>query len=114
MKRESGQTYIDLVVAIPILVAFAFLMVQGVMIAGGVDATTKAARDAARAVTLDRDPRAAAAAALPDGVRLESVERYECDGVCVRVRANVPIGVKGFATTSGMDITRTAEFPDVG
>jgi hypothetical protein len=87
---EDGQATVELVAALPALVAIALLAWQAVVAGEAWWLASAAAREAARAEAIGGDSRAAAVAVLPGGLRSGlSVSRSGGEG-SVRVRLAVP------------------------
>ena len=111
-QTDAGSLAVELVAAVPVLLVVTLLCVQGLGAAGGVAATPRAARDAARAASLGEDPVAAARADLPLAAELRGVSTGGgCGDVCVRVDVEVPLGVPGFVTLVRLPVSRTAAMP---
>ena len=87
-SRERGQATLELVGVLPVLLVVFVLVLQVISLAYSSHAASQAARDGARAYSLDQSPAAAAQASLPGAVRLVDVSTYGPDhGVTVTVRA---------------------------
>jgi hypothetical protein len=87
-SRERGQGTIELVGLIPVLLVTFAIVLQVMTLAYSTHAAAQAARDGARAFSLDQSPVAAAQASLPGAVRLVNVSTYGPDhGVTVTVQA---------------------------
>jgi|UPI000691B9F8 Flp pilus assembly pilin Flp len=87
-RGEDGQAAVELVALLPALVAIAMLCWQALVAGEAWWLAGAAARDAARAEALGADPRAAARAALPGGLR--SGLRVTAADPGVRVRVRIP------------------------
>ena len=94
-RGEDGQASVELVAVLPVLVVIALLAWQAVVAGEAWWLAGTAAREAARAAAVGRDPGAAARAVLPgrmrDGLRVKTGR--EGDGL--RVRVQVPAVVEG-------------------
>lgn len=112
-REERGSAGVELVGMVPLLVLVTILCVEAFLAASSYSAAQKAARDAARAVAMGLDGRAAAEASLPRWTTLVAAERYGCDGVCYRVELSVPLLVPGLVDDL-ITIERRAELPDTG
>jgi Flp pilus assembly protein TadG len=113
---ERGSVAIELVGVIPLLVLVTMALVQGWLLVSAVEATTRAARDGARAEA--RQPgsgEAAARAQLPDWVSVADISRQgpdgSCTGVCTRVAVEIPLGIPGFIQAGSIGVVRAADFP---
>lgn len=85
---ERGQATLELVGLIPVLLVTLAILLQVMALAYTSHAAAQAARDGARAYSLDQSPIAAAQASLPGSVRLVDVSTYGPDhGVTVTVQA---------------------------
>jgi hypothetical protein len=115
---EGGSIAVELVASVPILVALTMAMVQGLYAVTGVEAATRAARDAARAASSQQvTPYGAARAALPAWVELQDVSVGSpagCAGACSSVRVRIPFGLPGVITAGAFTVTRHADLPEVG
>jgi pilus assembly protein CpaE len=98
MGQERGQASVELVAAVPIVLLVGFVAWQLALAGHALSLCANAARVAARAEAVGRDPRAAARSALPSGMEsgLEVVRRKE-GGVRVSVRAPVLLAASGLA-----------------
>jgi Flp pilus assembly protein TadG len=87
-ERERGQATLELVGLIPVLLVTLAVVLQVMSMAYTAHAAAQAARDGARAYSLDQSPVAAAQASLPGAVQLVDVSTYGPDhGVTVTVKA---------------------------
>jgi pilus assembly protein CpaE len=98
MGQERGQASVELVAAVPFVLLVGLVSWQLVLAGHALSLCANAARVAARAEAVGRDPRAAARSALPTGMEsgLEVVRRKE-GGVRVSVRAPVLLAASGLA-----------------
>jgi TadE-like protein len=98
MGRERGQASVELVAAVPFVLLVGLVAWQLVLAGHALSLCANAARVAARAEAVGRDPRAAARSALPRGMEpgLEVVRRKE-GGVRVSVRSPVLLAASGLA-----------------
>jgi hypothetical protein len=106
---------VEFVAVVPLLVLVTILCVQAFAVVSAMDATQKAARDAARAQADGRDGAAAAAAALPGWVSVRSIAvpaGGACHGVCSSVTVSIPFGYPGIASVDLLQVTRTADMPE--
>lgn len=115
-RPDRGSVAIELIAVVPILVLVTLVLVQGWLMVSAVEATTRAARDAARAAARADDGSAAAFAALPRWIDVEdmSVSRSAvpgCAGMCSRISVRIPFGVPGFLQAGSIGVVRTADFP---
>jgi pilus assembly protein CpaE len=96
---ECGQASVELVAAVPLVLLVGLLAWQLVLAGHALTLCANAARVAARAEAVGRDPRAAARSALPGGMeRGLEVERRRGGGVRVSVRAPVLLAASGVAS----------------
>ncbi len=84
-ERERGSAAVEVVALVPVLVFVATLVLQLGVAGWTASQTQNAARQAARAQSLDRDPREAAQAALPGALRIDRLETSD-DSVTLFVR----------------------------
>ena len=87
-RGDDGQASVELVALLPVLAAIALLAWQALVAGQAWSLAGAAAREAARADALGADPRAAAVAVLPRGLRRDLRVTAGSDGV--RVRVEVP------------------------
>lgn len=93
---ESGQTTAELALVFPVVVLLALCLVQAALVFRDELTLTNAAREAARAASVDSDPARAerAAAAVLPGARVESAHRPATgELLTVRVRYRSPTDV---------------------
>jgi len=93
---ESGQTTAELALVFPVVLLLALCLVQATLVFRDELAVTNAAREAARATSVDPHPAGAqrAAGAVLPGARVESGPRPPVGGlVTVRVRYRSATGV---------------------
>lgn len=100
-RSDSGTVSIEVVALVPILLLVALAVFQVGVTAWTAAQTQEAARQAARAQSLGRDPEAAAQGALPDGLR---VERIVTDEDTVELEVDVP----GVSFLPHYTVTRSA------
>lgn len=111
-RADAGSLAVELVAVVPVLLAVTLLCVQGFGAVSAVEATQRAARDAARAASLGEDPVAAARADLPPAAELRRVSAVGgCGDACVRVDVEVPLGIPGLVTLTRLPLSRTAAMP---
>ena len=84
--RDSGQASVETVALLPLVALVGALLWQGLLVGQAAWLAGSAARGAARAQAVGADPRAAAAAALPERLRRGLVVRAGASDVRVRVR----------------------------
>lgn len=107
--RDRGAAALEFVGVLPLLLLAALVALQFGIVGWTVVSANQAARDAARAATLGRDPRAAAQAALPG--TLEAVVSGGPGGSSHRYTITVPIpSVIGVSLGS---VSRTVEMPGI-
>ncbi|WP_114559452.1 TadE/TadG family type IV pilus assembly protein [Desertihabitans aurantiacus] len=87
-RRERGSASVELVGLVPLVALGLVLLMQLLTAVYTVQAASQAARDAARAHSLEQSPHAAAQRSLPGAVRLARVETFgPHHGVRVTVEA---------------------------
>src|SRR4051812_50122336 len=98
MDHQRGQASVEFVVAVPLALLVGLVAWQLVLAGHAMSMCANAARVAARAEAVGRDPRAAARSALPGGLEqgLRVARRRE-GGVRVSVRAPLLIAASGVA-----------------
>lgn len=107
MRRDHGSASIELVGLLPVVVLTCLALMQGAAAVYATQAASDAARQAARAYSLDRDAGAAARASLPSGLDLAGEPQRYGPGHGVRVTVRIPRLVPlGPAT-----VTREAQMP---
>ncbi len=89
MSRQRGSASLELVGLLPIVVLVCMLLLQGAAALFATQAASDAVRQAARADSLGGDPRAAAEAALPGGLRVEALSSFG-PGHGARLSVRVP------------------------
>lgn len=89
-RAETGQASVELVAVFPLIAVVAMLLWQAVVAGQAVWLAGSAARAAARAVAVGRDPQAAARAMLPPGLRGGARVAREPGGA-VRLRLRIPV-----------------------
>jgi pilus assembly protein CpaE len=99
---QRGQASVELVAAVPLVLLVGLVAWQLVLAGHALSLCANAARVAARAEAVGRDPRAAARSALPLGLErgLEVARRRE-GGVRVSVRAPLLLAATGVAPRIG-------------
>jgi TadE-like protein len=88
-RRERGQASIELVALLPVLVLGGSFALQAGAAMWAASSTTEATREAARAFSLGRDPRAAAEASLPGGLHVSDLSTFG-PGHGVRLTVVIP------------------------
>jgi hypothetical protein len=87
-RRDRGSASIEMVGLLPVVLGVLVLALQVLIFAYTAHGASQAAREAARAYSLDQSPGAAAQASLPGAVSLVSVTTFGPDhGVRVVVEA---------------------------
>ena len=105
-KRERGQATLELLGLIPFLILVGLLAFQAGVAMWTVNSTAEATREAARAFSLDRDPRAAAAGALPGALKVGELSTFG-PGHGVRLTVEIP----RFAPLPHLHVTRQVVMP---
>ena len=109
LRRESGQASVELVAALPVVLLVGLVAWQLALTGNTAWLCAHAARAAARADAVGRDPGRAARSALPRGLeRGLAVERRRGGGVRVRLRVpllarrwRTPLSVSASASLGG-------------
>ena len=99
--RESGQATLEAAVMFPVALLLFVLCVQLVLLGVTVAYSGVAAAEAARAVSVGQDPRAAVARVLPSALQATSV--VAADGSSVRVTVSSPL-LAGDGTSSDVAV----------
>ncbi len=87
-ERDRGQGSLEFMALVPLVLAALVVALQVMTLAYTAHAASQAARDAARAYSLDQSPTAAAQASLPGAISLVNVVTFGPDhGVRVTVEA---------------------------
>lgn len=87
-RRERGSASIETVALVPLVLVVLVLALQVLVMAYTAHAASQAARDAARAYSLDASPEQAARASVPGAVRVVEVTTFGPDhGARVTVEA---------------------------
>ncbi|MGL5859254.1 MAG: TadE/TadG family type IV pilus assembly protein [Angustibacter sp.] len=116
-SSDRGSMSVELVAVVPLLVLVTVVCVQGFTAVSAIEATARAARDAARAAALGQDASAAARRALPSGVGVDSITVTRGGGcpvpgaVCADVRVRIPVGYPGILAADGLSVHRQAVLP---
>lgn len=94
MRRDRGSASLELIGLIPVVGLVFLMLMQSAAAVYTLQATTDAARQAARGYSLGMDPQEAADAALPGALEVRSVSTYAPHGVILTVNVPriVPIG----------------------
>ena len=74
--RSRGSASIEMVAILPVVLLMMLLAFYVIAVSYTTHAASQAARDAARAFSLDQSPQAAASASLPGGVSLVAVTTF--------------------------------------
>lgn len=105
-RGQRGQASLEMAALAPFVLGLMLLALQVIVLTYTSHAASQAAREGARAYSLEQDPGAAARSSLPGGVQLVGVQQSGPDHtVAVTVRA--PFGVPPF----NREITRTVSMP---
>jgi hypothetical protein len=89
-RRDGGVASLEVIALYPLLVLFGTVALQAGAAVWTVALTDDAVRTAARAASLDEDPAAAAAAALPGAIDVRSVGSFGAPAHGVRLTVEVP------------------------
>ena len=102
VRRRSahGQAAVEMAAFAPIVVVVVLVLMQGITAVVAASQIRDAARDGARA--------AAVHSSLPSWIDLDSIG--SCGRGCVRVSAQMPIGIPGYMEVSHVTISDTATF----
>jgi Flp pilus assembly protein TadG len=106
-RAERGTASLEVIALYPVLVLLGLFALQAGAAMWTTSLASEAARSAARAAALDRDPRAAAAGSLPASVALTSVTRFGAPAHGVRVTVRVP----RVSPIPALTVTREAVLP---
>ncbi len=106
---ERGTASVELVAYLPVVVLAAVVATQLYVAAWTATSTTVAARAAARAHSLGRDPQSAAATALPRSLR-DDLEEVAPVGGGWRVKVKIPLLLTGLSSED-LVVRRLAAFP---
>ncbi len=113
-SRQRGSILIETVVAIPLLVLCAMLIVQGVVLASELGSIQVAAKDAARAAADSCStvtPGQAARRSVADGVRVRDVQvSRDGDEYTSTVVVGLPLNVVHLTATE-FEVSRSATMP---
>jgi hypothetical protein len=88
-RRDQGQASLELVGLLPVLIAAGLLALQAGAAMWTLSSTGEATREAARAYSLGRDPRAAAEASLPGSLHVSQLSTFG-PGHGVRLTVEIP------------------------
>ena len=106
---ERGTASVELVAYLPVVVLAAIAATQLYVAAWTATSTTVAARAAARADSLGRDPQSAAVMALPRSLR-DDLEEVAPVGGGWRVKVRIPLLLTGLSSED-LIVRRLAAFP---
>lgn len=113
-RGERGSILLETVVAIPLLVLAAMVIVQGLVLASGLGAVSVAAKDAARAAAdscATISTWQAAHRPLPDFVTLRDVQTSRHgDNLTAQVRVELQFRL-GSMSLPGFEVVREAQMP---
>jgi Flp pilus assembly protein TadG len=105
-KRQRGQATLEMAALAPVVLMLMLAALQVVVLAYTAHAASQAAREGARAYSLDQDARSAAIDSLPGEIRLVGVTTTGPDHT-VRVTVAAPFAVYPF----NREITRSVSMP---
>lgn len=108
--NQEGSATLELVAYLPFVVLAALVAGQLYVAAWTATHTTVAARAAARADSLGREPTSAAGDALPRSLR-DDLQVVSRDGSGWRVTVKIPLLLSGLSTDE-LTVRRFAAFPD--
>lgn len=106
-RDESGTSTLEVAGLAPLVLMITLALLYAGFALYGITATQTAARQAARAASLDEDPYAAADAALPGWLEPDVSTYPVGSGVGVRVRTNLP----DFLPGTDLMVSREAVMP---
>ena len=104
--RQRGQASLEMAALAPVVLMLMLSALQVIVLTYTAHAASQAAREAARASSLDQSAQAAADDSLPGGVRMVSVQTTGPDHTA-RVTVAAPFAVYPF----NREITRTVTMP---
>lgn len=105
-RGERGTAALEFVVLLPLLVTVGLIVLQGAAAMWTMNATSEAARTAARAYSLGYDPGAAANASLPGALVVRNLQLIGPDhGV------RITVGVPKVSPLPRFQVTRTVQMP---
>ena len=105
-RRERGQATLEMAALAPVVLGLMLVVLQVIVLTYASHAASQAAREGARAYSLDEDPRAAAGASMPGGIQLLGVQTSGPDHT-VSVTVAAPFAVPPL----NRQITRTVTMP---
>ena len=103
---QRGQASLEMAALAPVVLALMLLALQVIVLTYTAHAASQAAREAARAYSLNQAPGTAATDSLPGGVQLVGVQQSGPDHT-VTVTVKAPFAVPPF----DQEITRTVTMP---
>lgn len=106
-RRQRGSASLEAVALVPLMLLVGLFVLQLGVAGWAATQTEEAARQAARAHSLDRDPHAAAEDALPGAL---DVAHLSASGDEVTVRVEIP----RVSPLPVFSVTRSVSMPDVG
>jgi len=117
-RGERGSIMVELVVAVPLLVLVACIVIQGLVLASGVSAIGVAAKEAARAAAsascVSANPTAVAKRVVPEFVTIKRVDTVnEGSGI---YRADVTATLKwkiGSVSAPDIEVKQSARMPRI-
>lgn len=106
LGRQRGQASLEMAALAPVVLMLMLLALQVIVLTYTSHAASQAAREAARAYSLEQSPAAAASSSLPGGVQLVSVQPSGPDHT-VTVTVAAPFAVPPL----NREITRSVTMP---
>ena len=107
-RSSRGQAAVEMAAFAPIVVVVVLVLMQGITAMVAASQIRDAARDGARAAEQGDSVSRAVHSSLPSWIDLDSVG--SCGRGCVRVSAQMPIGIPGYMEVSHIAISDTATF----
>lgn len=105
-RRDRGQASLEMAALAPVVLVLVLAALQVIVLTYTAHAASQAAREAARAYSLDESAGAAASASLPGAVQLVGVQTTGPDHTA-RVTVRAPFAVPPF----NREITRSVSMP---
>ena len=105
-RGQRGQASLEMAALAPVVLMLMLSALQVIVLTYTAHAASQAAREGARAYSLQQSPEAAAQSSLPGGVHLVGVQRSGPDHT-VTVTVSAPFAVPPF----NREITRTVSMP---
>lgn len=107
-RSVHGQAAVEMAAFAPIVVVVVLVLMQGITAVVAASQIRDAARDGARAAERGDSVNRAVHSSLPSWIDLDSIG--SCGRGCVRVSAQMPIGIPGYMEVSHVTISDTATF----